>query len=214
MRCQRRPPVPVDGPTEARAASARGQRCVDNVWAVYIMHTARVVGVLKAGADQNFRYVLAKINGSIAVVDVEIQYGHPAHVRASNGIDGRDGHAVEQAKPHRSAQLRMVSRWPHRAEDPVRLSRQHVGHTLPDGSGGIQGSVKAFGPHPGVRVQGLHAVPGPDLGQSAQIARLMGVIDQFAAYFGRRMQWVVVGEPATLQSQQQVPQSIGPLRMA
>ncbi len=152
MRCQRRPPVPVDGPTEARAASARGQRCVDNVGAVYIMHTARVVGVLKAGADQNLRNVLAKIHSAVAVVDVEIQYGHPAHVRASQGIDGRDRYAVEQAKPHRSAQLSMVSRWPDRAEDTVRLPRQHVGHTLPDGSGGIQGSVKALGSHPGVRV--------------------------------------------------------------
>ena len=125
---QRRQPVPFHGGPKRPSVRAGRQRRVDDVRPPHILQAVGVVRKLEAGAHQHARRLGEGRHRAVAVVNVEVQDGHPFHARPRQGVRRRHRHAVQETETHRRGLLRMMAGRTHRAENAPLVRVQHQVH--------------------------------------------------------------------------------------
>ena len=143
----------ADSLSEVLAARACRQRAVDDVIGAGIGASVRVEGVLEAGAEQDAGVVADDILGTIAMVHIKVDDGHPFQTIHFEGMTGGDGDVVEEAEAHGPIVLGMMPWRTDAAEYPVDLTgHQHV-YALHSRAGAEQRRLQRMGIHAGVGIE-------------------------------------------------------------
>src|SRR5699024_10791504 len=97
---QGRQPVVFDSLAEPPAVGAGFQRGIDDVLPFATQVAPRIEGELEAGADQDIRIILENIDGAVALMDVEIEYGDAPGTITLAGMSGSHRHVVVETETH------------------------------------------------------------------------------------------------------------------
>jgi hypothetical protein len=99
----------------------------------------RIERVLVEADHQHARLGDQRFLGAVAVMDVEVDHGHPRQPARVERVLGGDGDVVEQAKAHRLDRPRVVAGRTHRAEGVLDLA---VDDGVGRGHGGAGGALR------------------------------------------------------------------------
>ena len=138
MRLYRGPPRVCDRMPEIITRCASLQRRIHNVRCDEIMKTMRVMRVLETRAHQNIRITTTQIDRAIAMMHIEIQNRDTLDPWQAQRIDRGNRYAIKQTKPHGRVKFSVMTRWPDRTEHPRLRTFDHIPHTLPYGTRGLQ----------------------------------------------------------------------------
>lgn len=106
-----RQPVTLDGLSEFGSLSAGCQGGIDDIGPFKVVVAVRVVGVLKAGSDEDCRSVLEDVDCAVSMMNIEIKDGYPVHFFMGEGSGSAHCDIVVKAEPHSGVVFGMVSRW-------------------------------------------------------------------------------------------------------
>jgi hypothetical protein len=145
-RVQRRQPLLGDNLAHGVALGGQRHRHVDHVGGDRLRLAVRIERMLEEAHHQRARLVEEGFLGAVAVVDVEVDDGHPRQAARVERVLGRHGDIVEQTEAHRLDRPRVVAGRAHRAEGVVDLA---VDDGVGRGHGGAGGALRGQ-PAPGV----------------------------------------------------------------
>ena len=106
-----REPVALNRFSESGPSGARYERSIDDVRSLQVVVAMGVVGMLKAGSDEDCRSVLEDVDRAVSVMNIEIKDGHPVHFFMGEGSGSAHCDIVVKAEPHSGVVLGMVPRW-------------------------------------------------------------------------------------------------------
>ncbi|OQC04330.1 MAG: hypothetical protein BWX79_02517 [Alphaproteobacteria bacterium ADurb.Bin100] len=112
----------------------------------------RIEGMLVETGHQDALVPGDDVFGAVAVVDVEVDDGHPLQPMALQRVLGRNRHVVEKAEAHRLVTARMMARRSDGAEGVVQFPRHDRIGCCQRGAGGAQGGIPGMDIEGGVRV--------------------------------------------------------------
>ena len=134
-----REPVALDRFSESGPSGACYEWSIDDVRSLQVVVAVGVVGVLKAGSDEDCRSVLEDVDGAVSVMNIEIKDGHPLHFFMGKGSSSAHCDIVVKAESHSSVVLGMVSRWSSAGENALSFPGKNKVDGFFEGSGGQPG---------------------------------------------------------------------------
>ena len=112
---------------------------IDDIRSFKVVVAMGVVGVLKAGSDEDCRGVLEDVDRSVSVMNIEVKDSHPFHFLMGQGSGCSHCDIVVKAEPHSGVVFSMVSRRSCTGEDASAFPGKDEIDCFFQGSGGQAG---------------------------------------------------------------------------
>lgn len=175
-----RKPVALDRFPKPGSLSAGYKGRIDDIGAFEIVVAVGVVGVLKAGSDEDCRSVLEDVDGAVSMMNIEIKDGYPFHFFMGESCGSTHCDIVVKAEPHPSVVFGMVPRWPGAGEDTFALPGQDEIDGFFEGPGGQPCSPEGSWRQVGI---GIDSDEAGSWGALGKILEVKGLVDPLEGFF-------------------------------